>query len=521
QPGVPFVLFNPTAWPRTETVEVELQFEHDDVTANGFHLVDAGDQVVAHQRISESRLFETEVGKNNDLRCVRVAMPLQALPACGYRVYYAQPGPAPSPPAVEHPVRTFGRGLENRYLRVTIETDGTLTLWDKETGCTFEHLGYLVDEEDAGDEYDYAPCPHPERISTWGEPAEVRLLYAGPLQAAYEIVRELALPVSLTADRQRRHDQRVRCPVTTTVTLHRDSRRVDLRTMIENRAQDHCLRVCFPTHIQTDVAHADGHFDVLARPIDRPPGEDWDQPPVPTKHQRYFVDLSDGRGGLAIYNRGLAEYEVLREQAAGVDRGRNTIALTLLRCVGYLSRGEGDMPTRPALAGPPLPTPEAQCLGTHTFEYALVPHPGDWRTIYRDAYTYRAPVYVRRGTEHEGYKPTPSDIETWGTAGLKPLDLNGDLPGELSFLAVQPETVTLSAVKRSERGDALIIRIYNPTSEDVEATIRLSRSLRSVQEVALHEEPLAELVAGADGQITLPLAGKQVKTLAVQIGVTD
>ena len=32
---------------------------------------------------------------------------------------------------------------------------------------------------------------------------------------------------------------------------------------------------------------------------------------------------------------------------------------------------------------------------------------------------------------------------------------------------------------------------------------------------------LAELVAGADGQITLPLAGKQVKTLAVQIGVTD
>jgi alpha-mannosidase len=150
-----------------------------------------------------------------------------------------------------------------------------------------------------------------------------------------------------------------------------------------------------------------------------------------------------------------------------------------------------------------------------------VPHPGDWRTIYRDAYTYRAPVYVRRGTEHEGYKPTPSDIETWGTAGLKPLDLNGDLPGELSFLAVQPETVTLSAVKRSERGDALIIRIYNPTSEDVEATIRLSRSLRSVQEVALHEEPLAELVAGADGQITLPLAGKQVKTLAVQIGVTD
>jgi alpha-mannosidase len=63
----------------------------------------------------------------------------------------------------------------------------------------------------------------------------------------------------------------------------------------------------------------------------------------------------------------------------------------------------------------------------------------------------------------------------------------------------------------------LIIRIYNPAGEEVEATIRLSQSLRSVQEVSLHEEPLAELAAGADGEITLPVAGKQVKTLAVLV----
>ena len=515
QPGVPFVLYNPTAWPRTETAELELQFEYGDVTADSFHLVDAAGQVVAHQPLSQFRLFETEVGKNNDLQCVRAAISLEALPACGYRVYYAQPGPALQPPPIEHPVYTFAHGLENRYLRIEIAADGTLTLWDKETGRTFDRLGYFVDEEDAGDEYDYSPCPNSAPICTLGEPAEVRLLYAGPLQAAYEIVRELALPVSLTEDRQRRSDQRVTCPVTTTVTLRRDSRRVDLRTTLDNRARDHRLRICFPTGIQADVAHADGHFDVLARPIDEPPGHDWDQPPVPTQHQRYFVDLSDGEAGLAIYNRGLPEYEVVRERIAGAGESHNTLALTLLRSVGYLSRGEGDMPTRPALAGPPLPTPEAQCLGVYAFEYALVPHAGDWRAIYQDAYTYRAPVYVRRGTEHEGYTPTPSDIETWGTMGLNPPGRSGDLPGEQSFLALRPGIVTLSALKQSERGDKLIVRIYNPSDEEIEATLQLSQPVQSAQEVTLNEEPLAALAVDARGEIRLPVAGKQVKTVAV------
>ena len=52
---LPFVLFNPTAWPRTETAEVELPFEQGDKVASGaagdleFHLVDAAGQVVACQ----------------------------------------------------------------------------------------------------------------------------------------------------------------------------------------------------------------------------------------------------------------------------------------------------------------------------------------------------------------------------------------------------------------------------------------------------------------------------------------
>ncbi len=514
-PGVPFVLFNPTAWSRTETAEVELPFEQEDRTAAGFHLVDAAGQAVACQPLDRARHFETEVGKNNHLQVVRAALSLRKLPACGYRLYYAQPGPAPAPPVVDEPVQVFDQGMENGHLRVEIETDGTLNVLNKETGRKFENLGYFVDEEDAGDEYDYSPCPNPESLSTLGKPASIQLRHTGPLQASYEIGHELDLPASLSEDRQRRSGRRLGHQITTTVTLHHDSRRVELRTAVDNRARDHRLRVCFPSGIQTDTAHADAHFDVLARPIDLPPGEGWDQPPVPTRHQRYFVDLSDGQAGLALLNRGLAEYEVLR------DGGRNTLAITLVRCVGYLSRGDGDMPTRPNLAGPPLPTPEAQCLGAQAFEYALVPHAGDWRAIYREAYTFRAPIYLRRGNEHEGYTPTPADIEAWGTAGLKPLDLSGDLPGELSFLSVQPETLALSAAKRSEAGDRLIVRFYNPTDEDVTAQVRTFLPVLNAWEVNLNEEIVRALPILEGKGTSLPVIGKEVKTVALELEMPE
>jgi mannosylglycerate hydrolase len=511
QLGVPFVLFNPTARPRTETVEVELPFERADAIASSFHLLDAAGRVVPCQPLDRFGRFETEVGKSNDLEVVRAALSISVLPACGYRVYYAQPGPAPTPPLVEHPVQVFDGGMENHHLCIEIGADGTLGVLDKHTGCRFEQLAYYVDEEDAGDEYDYAPSPHPESFSTLGKHASIRLLYAGPLLASYEIAHELAIPASLTEDRQRRSSEQVDCSIVTTVTLRHDSRRIDLRITVDNHARDHRLRACFPTGIQTDVAHADGHFDVLARPIDLPPGEGWDQPPVPTRHQRYFVDLSDGETGLAILNRGLAEYEVLR------DGERSTIALTLLRCVGYLSRGDGDMITRPNLAGPPLPTPEAQCLGAHTFEVALSPHPGDWRAVYCDAYTFRAPLYLRRGTEHEGYTPTQADIEKWGTSGLKSLDLSGDLPGELSFLELASEPLTLSAVKRAERADQLIVRFYNPASSKLAARLRTFLPIRRAWEVNLNEEEVCGLAVLPEGDLRLAIAAKEVKTIALEL----
>ncbi|MFW6096720.1 MAG: alpha-mannosidase [Chloroflexota bacterium] len=510
QDGVPFIFYNPFARPRRETVEVDLTFDPPHAVAGDFHLVDATGRPVPSQLLEQETIVEAKVGQNNPVRRARLAVSLDALPACGYRVLYARSGPQPQQPAIDEPVRLLadGAGMENGLLRVEIASDGALNVLDKRHGRRYEGLAFFVDDEDAGDEYDYSPARHPQRISSQGTPANVRLLHEGPLQVTYEINQELALPVSLSADRQRRSSERVACPLRTRVTLRRSAARLDLQTTVENRARDHRLRVCFPTHIQTGEAHADGHFDVLARPIEAWAG---DGHPVPTRHQRYFVDVSDGEQGLAIFNRGLAEVEILP------DEGRNTIALTLLRCVGDLSRG--DLRTRPEQAGPAVPTPEAQCLGRHTFEYAIVPHTGDWRAVYGAAYAYRAPVVAHPGAEQVGYLPSAAEREAWPPHRLAIANLEGDLPGEQSFLSLEPPPLMLSAVKQSEDGGRLIVRFYNPTAEEIDGALRTFAPIRSAQVVNLDEEPQQKLAVSDERAVRLVVGAGQVQTVALRLAV--
>ena len=63
---------------------------------------------------------------------------------------------------------------------------------------------------------------------------------------------------------------------------------------------------------------------------------------------------------------------ITSEGGAGTE-----LALTLLRCVGYLSRSELSM--RPNPAGPLDPLEGPQLQGRHAVDYAVLPHRGDWR----------------------------------------------------------------------------------------------------------------------------------------------
>jgi mannosylglycerate hydrolase len=374
--------------------------------------------------------------------------------------------------------------IENEFFRVEADlADGTLAVTDKRTGRTLRGCNRFVDGGDRGDEYNYCQLENDRLVDLPAALPTIRLLVDDDVGATLEIALDYHVPISVAAeDRSRRAAETTRLPITTRVTLIAGVPRVDFETTVENHARDHRLRVHFPTGLAVDTARADGHFDVVERSLDLPTGtEGWAEQPVPTHPQRAFVDVSDGEHGVMLANRGLPEYEVLR----GDDKAE--IALTLLRCVSWLSRD--DMHCRQSHAGPAETTPEAQCPGRHTFRYSLIPHTGDYRQAHALAYAFQ------------------TDLRALST-GAHP----GTLPTVLSFISVEPAALEVSAVKEPEDGEGLIVRCWNVDDVPVEGAIRLWRPFRRAVQVSLAEQEIAELARDADA-VTLSVRGREIVTV--------
>ncbi len=271
--------------------------------------------------------------------------------------------------------------IENEYFLVEASrADGTLTITDKHTHAIFTGLNRFVDGGDAGDEYNYSP---PAK-DTFFTPKIVSLkVFRHRLIPSLEIEYALQVPACLSPDRNSRSKDWVRIPILSRISLAPGVPRVDVHTEVDNLAKDHRLRVHFRAPFTAPTADHDGHFEVVRRPVGlQDKGENWFEEPRPEVPQRAFTDVTDEKIGLMIANRGLPEVEVI-----SVDGEDSTeIALTLLRSVGWLSRD--DMPVRLGHAGPGLETPGGQVPGKWSYDYAILPHQGDWREAYPQAYAF-------------------------------------------------------------------------------------------------------------------------------------
>jgi alpha-mannosidase len=309
-------VFNPLSGPRTDVAMAVVPAKRG---GEPVALVDERGRRSPCQRIASA---DPRPGR------VTVAFVASDVPGFGYRTYRMEYGaPAKRRPRAPR--------IENEFFRVAVNArDGTLTVTDKRDGRTYRGLNRLVDGGDKGDEYNYDATEPDPLVSAPAAPPKVRLLEDGAARQTLEVRMTYRLPAGLDA-RRRRSARMVSCPVRVLVGVYPGVPRIDVRTEIDNRAEDHRLRAHFPTGIASDVSHAEQHFGVVTRPIALPPHDaSWQEQPVGYHPQKVFADVNDGERGLMIANRGLQEYEALD------TRGGVTIALTLLRCVGWLSRAD-------------------------------------------------------------------------------------------------------------------------------------------------------------------------------------
>jgi alpha-mannosidase len=272
------------------------------------------------------------------------------------------------------------------------------------------------------------------------------------------------------------------------VALRPTSPVVEVELQFNNEASDHRLRAQFPTGVSSETVVSDGHFYINHRPIEQPLGEDWKQAPAGTYPQQEFTLVQDGERGVTLLNKGLPEIQAHRSETGGV-----TLSLTLIRAVGWLSRDDFDTRRR-SNAGPTLYTPEAQCNGLQTLEYAVAPFVGSYieADIKGLSQRYRTPVLTIQGVADQR--------------------VSGD-----SFLVQKAGRSTcVSAIKKHEVRDTLVVRLFNLTSEPVEEFLRFGVDIRQAWRVDLLEERFEALKPASDRELRVLLRPHEIATLEIR-----
>jgi alpha-mannosidase/mannosylglycerate hydrolase len=453
-------VFNPQGSASSEPVTFRLDLPEDSDVLPGQIAVYAGERELPCAVKPLGRTFDYILPKDRFrvpfyVNRFEVSFTAEDVPALGYRTFAVRTDRDASAPAPETDLKVYRRGMMNKRLKVMFASDGSVTVTDRKTRASFV-TGIFEDTGDIGDEYIYRQANDGIVVSTEGHRAELRSAVT-PESAVFTVTHSMKIPAGLPeidaspesrAEREAGHRiGESTLTVRAEYTLRPGSDRLEVKAVIENNAENHRLVMLTKNAIRTETLLAEGQFDIAERVIQ--PWSGWKNPTKPGKMTTFF-GLEDSAAGLLCATRGLCEYEVLRD-------GGNTMSLTLHRGVDRL----GDWGE--------FPTPEAQCKGTLTVEYALLPfaqNKADRERAVRQAYAYAAGMQAAVcGATHGGINP--ADGSTFGLSGS-------------GFI--------VSAQKMAEERDTVILRVFNPYTYDGKMKLDLAGRFGAVYAVNLAEE---------------------------------
>ena len=250
-----------------------------------------------------------------------------------------------------------------------------------------------------------------------------------------------------------------RSTLTQDICLRAGSARLDFVTEVDWHEDHRLLKVAFPVNVRTLRATYETQFGHVERPTHR--NTSWDVARFEVCAHRW-VDLSESRFGVAMLN----------DCKYGHETVGHTMRLSLLRA-------------------PTAPDPDAD-RGHHRFTYALFPHTGDFRA---------GGVVAEAGALN-----CPLDLVAVQKAS------GGVRPASQSFFSVDQPNLIIDTVKKAEKEDALIVRLYEAHGDRGRVTFRTALPVRSVAAADLLERTLHELPV-QDGAVTLEVAPFEIVTL--------
>lgn len=336
--------------------------------------------------------------------------------------------------------------LENNFLSANInENDGSCIVTHKESGYSWNEVNRLWRTTEAGSTYLHRASGSASYVSS---------------------LRIISRQSSILFSSIRLEGQLGASAISITYVLFANAKGLQIETSIDNSELNNYVVASFPirkvdeatseeVHVDVDV---DGNFEYV------------DRSKMSNRyvHQNRFTSLYSSGASLTIANRAIPEYKV----------GNVAIEMTLLRGVNKI----GDW-----IAGP-LEDDISQELGKMTFQYAVIPdtcrvtEPSCTADL--EARNFVDPIGSFSDWVVDGYRP-----ERYIDMDVSPLSVVAALPtrtsglhkpqmeeaitsaGATKLFSLEPEKLILSAFKKAESKDALVLRAYNPTNHSIEASL--------------------------------------------------
>lgn len=472
--GAPYAVtvFNPTARAATETVTVTIDLPKDTtVTAADIAVLD-GETVIPADITDCGVVWDYILPKDAfrvPFNTHRFELTFRAanVPALGWKTFGVT---LDGVKEAATDLVAYKKGMANKRLRVKFNADGSAVVTDRKTGAEYI-TGIFEDTGDIGNEYIYREAKDGLRVTTEGTRAKVELVSATAAAITFKATHLMKIPSGIDfATRTRTGECEMK--VESYFTLREGARRLDMKTVIQNNAENHRVVMLTKHGIRSELLMSEGQFDMVEREIQ--PWEGWKNPTKPGKMTNFF-GVEDAANGVFVAGRGLNEYEVLRAE------GHN-LSLTIHR--GTHELGDwGD-----------FPTPEAQCKGELTVEYSLVPYSV---TGLRD----------RGGAIDAAYS-----FGCYAPAAVGAPVHGGELASTGALIGIDGHNFIVSALKMSDFRDTVILRVFNPTHKDSKMKLDLASKFTEAYSVNLNEDRQKKLIVRG-GKLTVDVPAKKIVTV--------
>ncbi len=463
--GIPVTVFNPLSWNRTDLVKFTMNVEGNDM--NTFKLLDEKGSEIPYELTADHEI------KGREDEVITFLFVAKEVPSVGYKTFYLV---KEKPSFTSNKTVTDVVNYENSFYKAEFANGGLKTLFDKELSAsllnTEKYLGgELFTLQSVGNGAgEFTDIQQPtmegfEKMSqyspSWNHVA------SGPVRDVFELKKAIN-----------------HVTVVERIIFYQQLKRIDFEVELlgfdGERYRE--FRLAFPLNQTTsDVAYevpmgvVRVGRDEIAGAAGFSKASQIYSTPCAQVHPREVQDwfsAFDGKNAVTI-SSDVAVFDWIDPTT---DPARYTILQPLLLASRKSCHGEGNYYLQP---------------GDHFYSFSLYSNSYDWRNGFRQAKQSNQPMVA---------------------VVTDPLRKSGMQPETMSFISVENKNLLLSAVKKCDDDDNVIVRCYDIEGIDSEANINIPMNFMKAELTNMIEEEGKE-ISGSGDKLKLKVGHHSIETV--------